>query len=76
MTASHHSHSLPPTTDVLVIGGGLTGLATAALLARQGVQVLLVEQHAGTSIHPKARLVNARTMEIYRALGIEERVLD
>jgi putative polyketide hydroxylase len=60
--------------DVLVVGGGLVGLAAAALLARQGARVLLAERHPGTSRHPKARLVNQRSMEIYRALGVEDRV--
>ena len=32
-------------TDVLVVGGGLTGCAAAYYLAREGVDVLLIEQH-------------------------------
>lgn len=74
VTGPPFTHST--TADVLVIGGGLTGLAAAALLALHEVRVTLVERHPGTSQHPKARLVNARTMEIYRALGIEQQVLD
>ncbi len=31
--------------DVLVVGGGLAGCATAYFLAREGVDVLLIEQH-------------------------------
>lgn len=62
-------------TDVLIIGGGLTGLATAALLGRHGARVVLAERHPGPSRHPKARLVTPRSMEIYRALGVEEQVL-
>jgi phytoene dehydrogenase-like protein len=31
--------------DVVVVGGGIGGLTAAALLARKGLQVLLVEQH-------------------------------
>lgn len=75
MTSAARPDAPPTETDVLVVGGGLTGLASAALLALHGVRVLLAERHAGTAIHPKARLVNARTMEIYRALGIEGQVL-
>lgn len=75
MTSAAKSDPLPTATDVLVVGGGLTGLASAALLGLHGIRVLLVERHPGTSIHPKARLINARTMEIHRALAIEHQVL-
>ncbi|MFI6079363.1 FAD-dependent monooxygenase [Actinoplanes sp. NPDC051343] len=61
-------------TDVVVVGGGLVGLAGAAFLARQGVATTLIERHPSTSVHPKARLVTVRTMELYRALGIEAEV--
>ena len=32
-------------TDVIVVGGGLSGLSSAALLARRGLKVILFEQH-------------------------------
>ncbi|MEN8247557.1 MAG: FAD-dependent oxidoreductase, partial [Bacteroidota bacterium] len=32
--------------DVIVIGGGLGGLTAGAKLAREGKQVLLIEQHS------------------------------
>jgi putative polyketide hydroxylase len=57
--------------DVLVVGGSMVGLAAAMFLAQQGVRVCLLERHTGTSTHPKARGVSARTMELYRAAGIE-----
>jgi putative polyketide hydroxylase len=60
--------------DVLVVGGGLIGLAASVFLAQQGVRTWLVERHAAISIHPKARGVNVRSMEIYRAAGIEAAV--
>ncbi|WP_055499094.1 FAD-dependent oxidoreductase [Streptomyces albus] len=56
---------------VLVVGGGLVGLAAGAFLAQQGVEVTVAERHRETSRHPKARLVNVRSMELYRALGID-----
>jgi putative polyketide hydroxylase len=58
--------------QVLVVGAGPVGLVTALLLARSGVKVTVIERHAGTSIHPKARGVSPRTMEIFRELGIAD----
>ena len=60
-------------TPVLIVGGGIVGLTASLLLSQYGVRSLLVERHAGTSIHPRARGVNARTMEIYRSLRLEEK---
>ena len=34
-----------PTYDVVVIGAGIGGLICAALVARSGARVLLIEQH-------------------------------
>src|SRR4051812_36707926 len=56
---------------VLIVGGGPVGLTASLLLSAQGVRSLLVERHPGTAIPPKARDINARTMEMYRQLGIE-----
>lgn len=56
---------------VLIVGGGPVGLTASLLLSRQGIRSLLVERHAGTARVPKARGINARTMEMYRQLGIE-----
>jgi putative polyketide hydroxylase len=56
---------------VLIIGGGPVGLTASILLSRAGVRSLLVERHPGTAIHPKARGINARSMEMYRQCGVE-----
>ncbi|WP_018681400.1 FAD-dependent oxidoreductase [Actinokineospora enzanensis] len=61
-------------TPVLIIGGGLTGLATAFFLARQGVRATLVERHPTESIMPKARAFNPRTVEILRGHGLADEV--
>ena len=59
---------------VLIAGGGPVGLSASILLSLHGVQSLLVERHPGTAFHPKARAVNARTMELFRRCGIETEV--
>ncbi|MFI0411618.1 FAD-dependent monooxygenase [Actinomadura sp. 3N508] len=62
------------TVDVLVVGGSMVGLASALFLARQGVRTLLVEKATSISEHPRAQATSPRTMELMRALGLEDRV--
>lgn len=59
---------------VLIVGGGPTGLPASLLLSRHGVPSLLVERHPGTSVHPKARGLNVRTLELFRVWGLEPAV--
>jgi 2-polyprenyl-6-methoxyphenol hydroxylase-like FAD-dependent oxidoreductase len=59
---------------VLIVGGGPTGLSASLLLSRYGVRSLLVERHPGTSVHPKARGLNVRTLELFRVWGLEPAV--
>ncbi|GAA3282421.1 FAD-dependent monooxygenase [Streptomyces lavendulae] len=56
--------------DVLIVGGGPVGLTARALLERWGAATLLVEKRRGLSPFPRSRLVNVRSMEIYRQLGL------
>jgi len=60
--------------DVLIVGGGPCGLMSSILLARHGVSSLVVERHPDISIHPKATGVTRRTGEIFRQLGLYERL--
>lgn len=61
---------------VLVAGGGITGLTSALFLAKHGVPCVLVEKRPGLLIHPRARGLTPRTMEIYRQAGLEQAILD
>src|SRR5450432_1298845 len=56
---------------VLISGGGPVGLTASLLLSRHGVRSLLVERHPSTALTPKARGINARTMEVFRQGGID-----
>ena len=62
------------TVPVLIVGSGPAGLTAAALLADHGVPSLLVERNPSTTDHPRAHVVNTRTMEIFRGLGIADAV--
>ena len=59
---------------VLISGGGPVGLMASLLLSQHGVRSLLVERHPSTAITPKARGINARTMELFRQCGIDDAV--
>ena len=58
---------------VLIVGAGPAGLALSLSLRRYGVDHLLVERHPGTAHTPRAHIVNQRTVEILRRLGLSER---
>jgi phytoene dehydrogenase-like protein len=72
-------------TEVIVIGGGVAGLTTAALVGRQGKSVRLLEQAAGLGGRARTREQNGfflnigahalyrggRGIEVLRGLGIE-----
>src|SRR5687767_674496 len=61
--------------EVLVVGAGTVGLATALFLARHGLRPLVVERHPGLSRHPRAFAVNSRSAELFREAGVEERLV-
>jgi 2-polyprenyl-6-methoxyphenol hydroxylase-like FAD-dependent oxidoreductase len=61
-------------TQVLIVGAGPTGLTLAIDLGLRGVHCLLIEQKEAPQFLPKMERCNARTMEIYRRMGIVERV--
>jgi len=61
-------------TPVLIVGGAGCGLTSAILLATLGVESWLVERYPTTSPAPKAHYLNQRTMEIFRELGIADRI--
>jgi len=61
--------------DVLIAGAGPTGLVLALSLARLGVRVRLIDKLAEPAAASRAVAVQARTLELYRQLGIVDRVI-
>jgi 2-polyprenyl-6-methoxyphenol hydroxylase-like FAD-dependent oxidoreductase len=61
-------------TQVLIAGAGPTGLTLAVDLGLRGVRCTLIEQKPAPQFLPKMERCNARSMEIYRRMGIAEKI--
>jgi 2,4-dichlorophenol 6-monooxygenase len=59
------------TTDVMIIGTGPAGSATAALLSSYGVDNLIINRYRWLANTPRAHITNQRCMEVLRDLGRE-----
>ena len=62
-------------TEVLIAGAGPTGLTLALWLVRQGVTVRLIDKAASPGESSRAMAVQARTLELYRQLGLADEVV-
>ena len=62
-------------TKVLIVGAGPSGLMMAAQLLRYGIQPLIIDNKQGPTIHSNALAVQARSLEIYRQMGVIDKVL-
>src|SRR5262245_5712569 len=60
--------------DVVIVGGGPFGLMLAIELGRRGVRAELFDEKPSTGFNPQANATQARTMELYRRLGIAEEI--
>jgi len=58
-------------TDVLVVGAGPAGASAGLFLAKHGIKTLVISRHRGTAETPRAHIVNQRTMEVMRDVGLE-----
>lgn len=61
-------------TQVIIVGGGPVGLTLALDLGRRNVRCTLIEQKAEPQFLPKMERCNARTMEMYRRVGLADEI--
>src|SRR5438128_1563930 len=58
-------------TDVLIVGSGPAGSASALALSTYGVRNVVVTKYRWLADTPRAHITNQRTMEVLRDLGVE-----
>src|SRR5712671_3367321 len=63
-------------TDVLIVGAGPTGLVLALWMTRLGVRVRIIDQTAEPGTTSRALVVQARTLELYRQIGLADAVIE
>ena len=63
-----------PDPQVLIVGAGPVGLTLAIDLGQRGIRCTLIERKDKPAFLPKMERVNARTMEIYRRMGLSKKV--
>ena len=61
--------------DVLVIGGGPTGVTLAILLAQRGVKVIIAEKEADIYPLPRAAHIDHECMRILQEAGVADEVM-
>ena len=60
------------TPSVLIVGAGPTGLALALWLTGLGVRLRIIDRTAEPGTTSRALGVQARTLELYRQIGIAD----
>ncbi|MBC9175831.1 FAD-dependent monooxygenase [Pseudoroseomonas ludipueritiae] len=61
-------------TQVIIVGAGPVGLTLAVDLGRRGIRCTLLEQKPEPQFLPKMERCNARTMEMFRRIGLAETI--
>jgi 2-polyprenyl-6-methoxyphenol hydroxylase-like FAD-dependent oxidoreductase len=62
--------------DVLIVGAGPTGLVLALWLTRLGGRVRIIDKTAEPGTTSRAVAVQARTLELYRQMGLADAVVE
>jgi len=62
-------------TEVLIVGAGPTGLVLALWLTRLGIRIRIVDKTNEPGTTSRALAVQARTLELYRQIGLADEVV-
>jgi 2-polyprenyl-6-methoxyphenol hydroxylase-like FAD-dependent oxidoreductase len=66
----------PTELEVLIAGAGPTGLVLALWLTRLGVRLRIIDRLKEPDTTSRALAVQARTLELYRQIGLAEELVD
>ncbi len=61
-------------TEVMIAGGGPVGLTLGLALAHYGIDCQIAERNPSPTHVPKMDVTNCRSMELFRMLGVAERL--
>jgi putative polyketide hydroxylase len=76
MKGTKHFMPFEKEFEVVVVGAGPGGLASAITLATYGIETLVVERRPAPSDLPRATVASTGTMELVRRWGLEESARD
>jgi len=58
--------------DVIIIGGGPTGIALGIELGLHNISTLILEKYPAPLLSPRAQYINARSMEFFMRWGLDD----
>jgi 2-polyprenyl-6-methoxyphenol hydroxylase-like FAD-dependent oxidoreductase len=61
--------------QVVIVGAGPTGLSLAAQLLRYQINFIIIEKNEKTTPFSKALVIQARTLEIFKEIGLSEKAI-
>ena len=74
--AGERAEGATANVPVLIVGAGPTGLVLALWLSRLGIAVRIIDKTAEPGTTSRALAVQARTLELYRQVGLADAVVE